>query len=417
MIIKHQKFILVTTGALLLVIGVVAMALVSHEDYFKPLFSSEGCQLAINRDDAPMIIAYDKNEFVYPEPGESSFTFSKHESLRLVCPGSRINLGSELTYTNITSATCVSGNFLNINNKTSVQWTQISCASEAKKTAKLTGRTCENNGKEVNIGFDVNNIFLTVMRICFDPKKQQALYSEANITAAVSQGSSAARPSWTQGPSSIFNIKKVDQYYKIAKQRPTINKLLGLEPTSTKYIQSHSSYYLARGHLTAKADNFYDAQQDATFFLINAAPQWQTNNDGNWKSVEASVRDYAEANQVNIQEITGVYGVATLPHNSTQQEIELYLYNDGKQSFLPVPEFYWKLVYEPISQKGLVIIVQNNPYKTNWQPICEDIADKISWINWKRNEQKGGFGYVCTVDSFKKIVSYVPKLTVRGILT
>ena len=37
----------------------------------------------------------------------------------------------------------------------------------------------------------------------------------------------------------------------------------------------------------------YKEWQDATYYFLNAAPQWQSFNGGNWVAVEAAVRDYA----------------------------------------------------------------------------------------------------------------------------
>uniref|UniRef100_A0AAR5Q1Y8 DNA/RNA non-specific endonuclease/pyrophosphatase/phosphodiesterase domain-containing protein n=1 Tax=Dendroctonus ponderosae TaxID=77166 RepID=A0AAR5Q1Y8_DENPD len=182
------------------------------------------------------------------------------------------------------------------------------------------------------------------------------------------------------------------------------------------YIKDNSNYFLSRGHITAKADNFYPAQQQASFFLLNVAPQWQTCNANNWQTVEISVRDYAEAKRVDLLQWTGVYGLATLPHSKTGQLVQLYLYTQNNTKALPVPELYWKIAYEPIKQKGIVLIVVNNPYLETYQRICEDIADKITWTNWDRHNQIKGFAYACTVDSFRKVVSYFPELTVQGVL-
>lgn len=56
---------------------------------------------------------------------------------------------------------------------------------------------------------------------------------------------------------------------------------------------SSSTTYFAKGHLSPDAAFVYDAQQDATYYFMNVAPQFQTFNNGNWKAMEGAIRDYA----------------------------------------------------------------------------------------------------------------------------
>lgn len=39
-------------------------------------------------------------------------------------------------------------------------------------------------------------------------------------------------------------------------------------------------------------------RQDATFYLLNTAPQWKKINGGNWLNVEAEIRGFAQHYQV-----------------------------------------------------------------------------------------------------------------------
>lgn len=51
---------------------------------------------------------------------------------------------------------------------------------------------------------------------------------------------------------------------------------------------------LNHGHLAAKADFEFGAQQRSTFWLTNAPPQWKSINEGNWNNIEAAVRHSSE---------------------------------------------------------------------------------------------------------------------------
>lgn len=227
-----------------------------------------------------------------------------------------------------------------------------------------------------------------------------------------------ARPSFIQGSFFDVGTKKVDQLYTRSTQRITINRLLGLQDNSTKYIQNNNNYYLARGHLTAKTDFVYGEQQRLTFYFINAAPQWQTFNAANWETLESNVRTYASNRDVNLIVYTGTHGTATLPHEKTGVDTPLYLYVDeNANKAIPIPYIYWKIVYEPISQAGAVFIGVNNPYLNKPEKLCTDRTEEIDWLTWKPNDRVKGFCYTCTYEDFKNVVNYLPDLEVKSLLT
>ena len=66
--------------------------------------------------------------------------------------------------------------------------------------------------------------------------------------------------------------------------------------------------YLAKGHLSPDADFIWQEWQDATYYYFNAAPQWQSINNGNWKAIEEAVRKYAYQKSANLKIFTGTQG-------------------------------------------------------------------------------------------------------------
>ena len=48
------------------------------------------------------------------------------------------------------------------------------------------------------------------------------------------------------------------------------------------------------GHLAPDASFIDEAEQDATYFFFNVAPQFQSFNNGNWKALEYVTREMAE---------------------------------------------------------------------------------------------------------------------------
>ena len=59
-------------------------------------------------------------------------------------------------------------------------------------------------------------------------------------------------------------------------------------------ISKGSTNWFAKGHLSPDAAFVYQREQDATYFYINAAPQFQSFNNGNWKQLEEVTREMAE---------------------------------------------------------------------------------------------------------------------------
>ena len=51
---------------------------------------------------------------------------------------------------------------------------------------------------------------------------------------------------------------------------------------------------LLQGHLAPDAAFIYNILQDATYYFMNVAPQYQSFNNGNWKSLEYNTRDLAK---------------------------------------------------------------------------------------------------------------------------
>ncbi len=75
--------------------------------------------------------------------------------------------------------------------------------------------------------------------------------------------------------------------------------------------------------------------QDATFYYINCAPQWQSFNAGNWLGIEDGVRAYVEDNGRDLVVYTGTSGVMELD-DVDGSKVEIYLYPDENR--LPVPK-------------------------------------------------------------------------------
>lgn len=59
--------------------------------------------------------------------------------------------------------------------------------------------------------------------------------------------------------------------------------IVGSAELAAQYINVSIDHYLARGHLAPDGDFIDAASQDASYYFMNTAPQFQSFNNGNWK--------------------------------------------------------------------------------------------------------------------------------------
>lgn len=360
---------------------------------------------------------YGNDAFHLPDNGDV-VTLRENQIVNLACPGGRVRLNGDVTDYQVAQAVCTSGSFSILGQQ--LPFSAFTCSVIPTRSVRATGNTCLGKYQEIETGFILADGFLRHLLICFDQSIQTVLYSEFNLTKTISGYQVGfPRPSWLQG-SGFFTVSgtTVDTLYTRNQQRETINALLGLSPSSDKYIAQTGNLFLARGHLAAKADFVYGSQQRLTFYFVNAAPQWQQTNAQNWFFLERDIRDFSVRNGLDLIVYTGTYSATTLPHETTGEDIELYLYVNGPIRGIPVPRLLWKLVYDPIEKAGVVFVSVNNPYLLNHNKdiICTDICDQYDWLTWRAHNISSGYSYCCSVEEFKQTVATTPDIEVLRLL-
>ncbi|XP_057668891.1 uncharacterized protein LOC130901478 [Diorhabda carinulata] len=377
------------------------------------------CEINPFIDKHPLMMNFEMTSFIYPNNEDKTVVIKSGDTYVFVCPGQKVVLNSTETET-IVEAKCQVNSLFEIEDMT-YTWDQISCTGGPVAVGRYVDTVCGINAKSAEIGFAMeDNGFIRTINLCFDVQKQEALYSHYNITASIGFHQSAVpRPSFHEDQD-FYDVGgySVKHLYLRDIQRSTINGLVGLPLTSTKYIDNNQSYVLSKGHLAAKGDFVYAAEQISTFRYTNVAPQWETFNGNNWASTERDARAYAQSNKIDLQIWTGTFGITSLPHEETGEDVELYLYTDTNTHAIPVPAIYWKLVYNPINTRGIVLIGLNNPYENDVEKYiyCPDVSDQVNWLHWKKDDIQSGYSYACTVDDFRKVVTYVPNLSISGLL-
>ncbi|XP_061396212.1 uncharacterized protein LOC133331845 [Musca vetustissima] len=331
-------------------------------------------------------------------------------TLQMFCPGE-----FKVKATKLITATCVGGTTFKVDG-TSYAFSELVCKSWPGFVAKKKGSSC-NGGILVGVGFEVSSSrFAEQMEICYNEQEEVTRYVRHKLGPGSNYYQTGVDRITFQ-TAGFFNGKNVDKLYTQSTQIETINSELGGD--AQKYFDTSKNIFLARGHMGAKADFMYGTQQRATFLFINAAPQWQVFNAGNWARVEDGVRAWVSKNSKNVDCYTGVYGVTTLP-NKHGVQTPLYLaYDSNHNGLIPVPKLYFRVVIEPSTRKGIVFVGVNNPHLSLEEIkrdyiICNDVSDKVNYISWKKTDITAGYSYACEVADFMRTVKHLPALSAPG---
>ena len=94
----------------------------------------------------------------------------------------------------------------------------------------------------------------------------------------------------------------------------------------------------------------------------------------------------------------------------------LYLAVDkNNNGLIPVPKYFWKLVYDPVSESATAVVGINNPHLDRVLPadiLCPDVCGQIPWIKWKLTDISKGYTFCCTAEDLHKAIPYAPNFSV-----
>lgn len=355
-------------------------------------------------------------QIIYPDE-TGRLKFLTEQPIFLVCPGESNGLDLPLMSKIIHKATCIRHNLFCINEKI-YSFSSFVCKQNFKTIAK-TNDTCLNYLTKINIGFEVKKKLISILEICRDNKTHETYYVKAEMSKSIGwYQSNSPRPSWSSH--NLFPGHDINFLYTKKNQVKIFGMILNSKKLAQTFIKK---YHLQRGHLAAKSDFVYATEQNATFTLANTAPQWSSFNSGNWKYIEKAIRKFVINNNFKVLIYTGVHGQMSLRDiNGKKQPI--FLSVDKNNSYMRVPKFFWKIVYDPIYHLAFTIIGVNDPFSeqiTNDMFLCEDISGRsiFDWLTkpWKnRMKISLGVSYVCDYKDIKNVVPSLPELKVEGIL-
>lgn len=364
------------------------------------------CEIKVNGDmpkPEPLLIQPNTKNFVLPYDKQGIIEISQGEELELFC---NFGFKSPATYFPNQIVKCL-GNTTFSKDGVIYDFKDFECVKQDPVyRARKVRKSCYNDGIIVNVGFEVDKRFMKTFEVCHDMKTGQNYYARYNFVPGNYENEhGVARPEFFQGE--FFPGLNIDRLFK--SHRDIVAEIVGSKELMLEYIPNGSETYLARGHISAKADFIFGPHQIATFFYINTAPQWQSFNGYNWVSVEDGSRRLAGNRNINLEIITGTHGVTTLKDiNGIHQE--LYLGYPNKT--IPVPKIYYRILIDKEHDSGIVLIGVNNPHLTLEEikkdyVLCTDVSDKIDYIPWKKDSIYNGYSYACEVDEFVKVVPHV----------
>ncbi|ODM90863.1 Nuclease [Orchesella cincta] len=304
-------------------------------------------------------------------------------------------------------------------NKNAVNFTQLGCSKQVKEKLVVVGN-CYNESTAVDILFQANNTQLPLINICHNTNRDETIYAHHYIIGAGLNPYEVSnnRPSFKEGQ--FYTTISANDAYSQSSQKNQVAYLVGSQSLAEKYINTSRSFYFARGHLAPDGDFVHIYEQNATYYYINVAPQWQAINNGNWKALESALRTYAKSKNTNLEVWTGGKDVLKLDDVNGNQ-VEIYLARDSKGKLsLPAPELSWKVLRDPSRNASVAVFMINNPHLTKIPSrliVCPDVCSQISWVTWDVKNVEKGYTYCCKMDSLKNSLPYLPEMSKEQLLT
>ncbi|CAG4940996.1 unnamed protein product [Colias eurytheme] len=385
-----------------------------------------GCTFRVRNDfgqPQPVFINRRTNTYLTPNGNSGQVRLNAGDDVIVSCVGS----GRQIRHPNIQStvatatARCVRDNLVSgsgwLNGNRA--FGQLTCNSNSNHEAVQTNDRCINNNVVIRVGFRVNNVFHPLYWACYDRNRYEVLYVwyTQNPSNAVHQ-TGVNRPSWAAG--GFFPGIDINNIYTQNSQKQAIARVVG-NNLANRYVTS--TQFLARGHLIAKSDQVFATGQRATFYFINAAPQWQPFNAGNWNNLEQDLRARIGAAGYNCMIYTGTFGVAQL-RDASGRFVDIYLDNTNNRRRVPVPLYFYKVAYDSSRRLGTAFISINNPHLTASEAralqFCTDRCrnnNAFSWLRWRPDRIDQGYSFCCTVADFRRRINHLPSFTVNGLLS
>merc|ERR1712240_586362 len=383
------------------------------------------------------------SQFIFPteKVGEERvLNFEEADSLDLFCHGGSdekqarifVRRSDKSKKDSKVSLTCKSGEFFVSGSEEKVAVEKATCNQKQEPSAPVgdDGRTDKLESlQRVSIGWQIEGTFIEQIGICIDESNFGTIWTNHTVRGAsiALRDIDPKRPSfradtgaYTRKNQRFFKWStstKLNKLYSKTSQKSTVTALLGgitsIEDETIIETSSSGTDYFAKGHLSPDAAFVYNVLQDATYYFINVAPQFQSFNNGNWKALEMAVRDLGTKFGRDLVVTTGTHEVLEYPDKSNSPT-DIYLARI--ESYVPAPKYYWKVVQDPETKTGAAFIGLNDPH-TNVAPVelCKNRCSEMSsWVDWGIENLDAGYMYCCSVEDAAKAIKAIPDMTAPG---
>lgn len=364
----------------------------------------------------PLILNANNSAFVFPHWDDTSgnIVLQADDTINLYCPqGLRGNSDVKLV-----RATCIGGKYFQIGLE-KLKLKSVRCARHPWITVlpqpENHKRNYCHNRSLADIGFNlVGGAFLKTMTICHDLKSLTTHFTTYHLqpfNVAYQRG--VNRLNFIQAREFNYSVN-FNRLYSKQNQQIQLDKLLSSNNYEVDDYYDSDKLFFSRGHLGGKVDFFFANHQRSTFFYLNVAPQWQAINGGNWQRIEDGIRRFIALRMINVTIVSGTHEVLRFPSLTDEP-----LYLGEKQ--LPVPQYFYKMVYDETGGKAIVFISINNPHIDEVELadyiFCENIIDQVKWVSL-RDSITMGFIFACDVNEFMEEMpeNLLPQIKAAGLL-
>ncbi|OXU27162.1 hypothetical protein TSAR_016206 [Trichomalopsis sarcophagae] len=370
------------------------------------------CTIDLNKDvtaSSPLFLSIGSLEPIYPERSSPQLlTFNSGQKHLLYCPGGQITRFDHTTNSSTELSKCLDGKSFSSVPYHNLEYSfdQVACSKNPSPVTRSNSRhKCSSDGVLVEIGYQVKDSgFQRTIQVCHSRNLATTSWAHSTIRGAIGGSKvfrDAGAPTFSKGQ--FFENVVMNKVYPRNHQVATFANIFNQDKSLVeRYLPSTglSKNYLVRGHLVARADQLYYAEQYSTYSYLNVLPMWQSVNNGNWKSVESTVRRTASVIG-DLEVYTGGLGILQLSGK------EIYLSHDRHDSsklLVPVPKLLFKLAYSPTLHQALVFVTVNNPYLTDSDIRSNDLRicrqEHQSCRSTQFDKTNEGFTYCCLHEDF-----------------